>query len=386
LEDIDFLINLGPLTTVDTPFQLDTLGSDFDTELNVFDIDGIVVGSNNDAAGTAQSLIHFPIGLRRGRYYAVVSGYQTTFDTPLVGGVAGAMGEWRFRHSNGQNFAPETFVGTTTDTDPETGEPVAYLDTQYFTFTVVDDPFDLFGEAVVDLSPDPATPLVEGLAPFTLDTLGSLRLDEASMTFVDYDTELALYDSEGYLLVRNDDIPDPASTPENPLPGIAPQSQLTFDDGLLPGTYFLVLAGYNRLFFDGYLEGSDKLEFGDSLGGEAVLNFRLGSTLVSSTPVTVPTDEAVWFKFDVGPGPPEQIDFKSLIYDRLAQTFDMTWFSKTDKTYRVETTFGGTGLWVPFSIGVPNEGVETSYNATQLIDEVDYFFRVREDGTAFPEL
>jgi len=58
-------------------FDLNTFGSNFDTELGLYDNDGNLIASNDDAGGLQSQILH--AGLADGTYYVAVGGYNTVY-------------------------------------------------------------------------------------------------------------------------------------------------------------------------------------------------------------------------------------------------------------------------------------------------------------------
>jgi hypothetical protein len=78
-------VRLGVVAESFSPLRLNTLGSDFDTELGVYSETGKLVAQNDDVVsrdGTASpaSEVDFHLGLPAGDYFAVLGGFNTIFD------------------------------------------------------------------------------------------------------------------------------------------------------------------------------------------------------------------------------------------------------------------------------------------------------------------
>lgn len=71
--------DLGNLAAADTPLIIDTFGSDFDTELGVYNSFGTLILANDDAGGVLQSELPLDNGLADGVYYFAIGGYDTTY-------------------------------------------------------------------------------------------------------------------------------------------------------------------------------------------------------------------------------------------------------------------------------------------------------------------
>ena len=78
-------MDLGVVAGSFSPFVVDTLAADFDTEIGVYSADtGQLIAHNDDVmhsdGGLPQSEIDFHLGLPDGDYYAVVGGFNTLFE------------------------------------------------------------------------------------------------------------------------------------------------------------------------------------------------------------------------------------------------------------------------------------------------------------------
>ena len=76
--------DLGQLAVAGSAFQINTFGSDFDTELGLYDAAGIIVDTNDDAIdddgnSILQSQLEFADGLPAGEYYLALGGFNTGF-------------------------------------------------------------------------------------------------------------------------------------------------------------------------------------------------------------------------------------------------------------------------------------------------------------------
>jgi hypothetical protein len=76
-------IHLGDVATTADVFAIDSFDSNFDTELGLWDSNGLLLAENDDAGGTFQSEIA-GLNLAEGTYYFSVSAYDTVFG-PLFG-------------------------------------------------------------------------------------------------------------------------------------------------------------------------------------------------------------------------------------------------------------------------------------------------------------
>lgn len=280
-------IDLGEIAAPGEGFTLDTFGSDFDTELGLYDSTGDLV-ANNDDAGVLQSQLVFANGLPAGSYRLAAGSYDTFFGLGF-GAVSGADGGILVLNHPGDT-TPENVVFP--------GEQI-----QWFDFTIAGDPVPV----------DPPTEFIdlgsiaEPNAAFTLDTFGS-----------SFDTELGVYNSNGVLLVDNDDA------------GGVFQSELIFDVGLPDGTYYAAAGSYDTFFNPSFaaLSGDD--------GGDLVLNHP-GSPTPEN--VVFAGGDPQWFRFTVGAGgggpSVDGIVITSVTFDPVLQEFTVSWVSSSPGEFNV---------------------------------------------------
>jgi hypothetical protein len=108
-----------------------------------------------------------------------------------------------------------------------------------------------------------------------------------------FDTEIAIWDSNGDLIANNDDSPVPCNT-----------NLLSRLDLQLPaGDYYIGTAGYNAFFFDGF--GVDFASGSCSEGGNYFLQIGPSTVIADVDPGKV---TYVRFTIDAGPGCPADID------------------------------------------------------------------------------
>lgn len=82
-------VDLGAVADVNDVFDIDVFGSDFDTEIGLFDSLGNLLGNNDDSGGLQSALLGNQ--LAEGTYYLAVGGFNTLFsDGFAVGGGANA--------------------------------------------------------------------------------------------------------------------------------------------------------------------------------------------------------------------------------------------------------------------------------------------------------
>jgi len=192
--DLGIIGNSGAITTIEV------CASNFDTELGIYDAVGSLLANDDDGCAPASSL---DAGLPVGTYWAAVSGFNTTFGNGWVAdGVGREAGD--IAGNMGSAAVAQTIVA----------DEVAF-----FKFEI---------EAGV-LTPPVSTDLGDiatDADTFSIDTFGS-----------DIDTELGLWDSDGFLLANNDDA---GGTLQSELPGL----------NLAVGTYYFSVSGFNATFGD----------------------------------------------------------------------------------------------------------------------------------------
>jgi hypothetical protein len=132
----DAFIDLGVVANQFVPFDIDTIGSDFDTELGIFNSFGGLADTDDDGAGSLLSLLNVP-GLPAGDYYFNAGGFNTIYGG---GGYEAIVGDFG---SDGGNLVinidgSEVYAGA-----------LGADSNQFFRFTVVPTPGTL---AVVGLA------------------------------------------------------------------------------------------------------------------------------------------------------------------------------------------------------------------------------------------
>lgn len=84
--------DIGNVADAFAPFEVNTFTSAADTELGLYDADGNLVLSNDDAGGGLQSQLDFPSGLEPGFYFLAVGTFETVFDQNSFGVFLGGPG------------------------------------------------------------------------------------------------------------------------------------------------------------------------------------------------------------------------------------------------------------------------------------------------------
>lgn len=100
----NFVDSTNPITMLgtyanNTPFRLDTNGSDYDTELGLYDSVGNLIANDDDGGNGVQSLIN-PGVLAPGSYYLLVGGYNSSFANSLAA-AGGAFGNFSLQLNDG---------------------------------------------------------------------------------------------------------------------------------------------------------------------------------------------------------------------------------------------------------------------------------------------
>ena len=95
-------VNIGSIATGNTPFTIDTLNSDFDTELAIWDVDGNPIAENDNLEGGGQQSQITSMGLPSGTYHATVVGNSSNFLSGFViTGAANENGNFVFNYGTG---------------------------------------------------------------------------------------------------------------------------------------------------------------------------------------------------------------------------------------------------------------------------------------------
>ena len=221
-----------------TFLEITSNGSDFDTELGLYDSSGNLIESDDDGGEGLRSFI--PQSFDAGDFFASLGGYNTSFDENFEVTPGTSNGDFQL------TFTPDTGPenidlgairdGKSTTGDLGTGEIV------FFSFSINE--------------------------PFTF-------LDITSNAS-DFDTEIGLYNSSGNLIESDDDDGD----------GL--QSTLSFGTGgdfgtgqdgdLDAGTFFLALGEYNTSFNDRWSAFSSASSEDEDEGGSFQITFSTDAT------------------------------------------------------------------------------------------------------------
>ncbi|WP_299335587.1 T9SS type A sorting domain-containing protein [uncultured Psychroserpens sp.] len=226
-----------------TEVTADTETSDFDTEIGIYDNLGNLIG-NDDDGGTGTLSSFTALGLPAGTYYIAAGGFNTTFASGYdVSSSSTAVGSLVINASTPAPPAPATVASLSlTGCSDSDSYSAAY-----------DGAAD--GVVWLELTYD------GGCTEATFDTLLS-----------DFDTEIGVYDSNGFLIANNDDFG-------------SPQSSIT-EAGLPAGTYYIALGGFNTTYSDGFDATTS-----NSLTGN--LEFVASTPGLSCAPVIIDTADVV---------------------------------------------------------------------------------------------
>ncbi len=219
-----------------TSFEL--CGSDFDTEMAVYDANGNLIANNDDFCGLQSGL---DLGLQPGTYWAAVAGFNTTFDNGWV-----ASGSGRDFGISSGSFGSAPIADAV---DPDV--------VNYYRFEI--EMGTVTPPTAIDLG-DVATTA----DTFSIDSFGS-----------DFDTELGLWDSSGTLLANNDDA------------GGVLQSEIA-GLNLAEGTYYFSISPFNTDFGDLFGASTSSTTVGLAAGQ---VNGTLWDTAING--------EVVFYSFNV---------------------------------------------------------------------------------------
>lgn len=191
--------------------------------------------------------------------------------------------------------------------------------------------------------------------PFTLDTAGSA-----------FDTAVAVYDQDGQLLTQNDNAPD------------STHSQVTFDQGLPIGLYFVVLAGGDVSF------GPNLVVTPGGETGDWVLNFPpngnypSGSEQNATASGSEDTESQIFF-FTVSSPPTDWIDLGQVALVNEAFTID-TVGSNFDTVIGL---FGRKGTFLNANDDLSDGILQSALTFRQGLAAGDYYLAVGGFPTVF---
>ncbi len=241
-------------------FSIDTCGSDFDTEIGLWDRRGQLVAFNDDAdsgpcVGSLQSFLNlqFPPGV----YYFSVSGFNTTFGPDFV---------------------------AATDTGSLGGNAVVTLDVESGLQTLTSNATIAQGDGVNTGEVKFFRFIVPGV--FEATDLGTVSTDgfvEVDTCGSDFDTEIGVWNLDtGELIDFNDD------ADAGPCSGSL-QSQLNLR--LPTGRYALSVSGFQTVFRDGFVAETGHFSNSGNAAGQ-INGFPFADEVSEG-------GEAEWYTFDV---------------------------------------------------------------------------------------
>ena len=260
-DELGMLMKTDPLAA-DLAFTLDTFGSNFDTEIAIWQLSGSLASNNDDAVpgSVLQSQINafYPPGV----YYASVSGYDTVF---------------------GNNFQADTdvfseggFVNATLNV--EGGAQVINFNNTIEAGDFVSTP----GEVKFYRFQIPGLFEQQDLGTVSYD--GFVEIDTCGSSF---DTEIGVWNLDtGELVVFNDDADDEG--PGSPCDGSL-QSYLSMR--LPTGRYALSVSGFGTSFAEGFADITTNVSASGSMTG------MVGGVSIADT--VSAGGEVEWYTFDV---------------------------------------------------------------------------------------
>ncbi|MEM9662030.1 MAG: hypothetical protein AAF937_06945 [Planctomycetota bacterium] len=285
------------VVSANTEYTITTSGSDFDTELGLFSVDGFLRDSNDDFNPPLRFSLIGPRSLAPGVYYISASGFNTEFgnatpfDAVTLPGSRGGNLTLSLSTPVDGGIVRQSFI------DP--GTPTEGGEIEFYRFQIVG-----FGEEEFDFYT-----VVRGDRPLSVSTAGS-----------DFDTEIGVWNvANGDLIADNDDVAPP--TDRTSLITFNPPTTPIEFEGPRRVRYTLTASGFSTTFGDDFfartLHTSDfgalevdvfteppagGLQFDVAPGGDivnvgftAAAVFNIGpvvipDTLASGGPVTIETD------------------------------------------------------------------------------------------------
>lgn len=308
--------------------SFNTFGSGMDTVIALYrDNDGILVASNDDSEFGLESEILLEDGLEAGLYHLAVGGAGTQFGDNYAVTPGATGGFFQLTHSNGLFTPPSTLLGAL-DLN------FAATSVQYYTFAVEEPP------AATDLGEIATTEDPVSLSLLNSSTLG--------------DSEIAVYDDQGFLLATNDDFDDGVFL-----------SRLDFP-ALPAGTFYVAVSGWNYFFLNGFLTPA-------LMGGTTVGNFTLDYPGGSQSGFA-DTGVISWFRFDVVV---PTVDLTSFSLNQTTSEILLNWEAEMGKTYAI---YAGSSLddFTPIS-GQSNLTSGAATLSVDLENDSRQFFQVREE-------
>ncbi|MCA9303437.1 MAG: NF038122 family metalloprotease [Phycisphaerales bacterium] len=334
-EESDF--NFNNLTSVGTiadafePITFSTCGSNFDTEIVIWDLFGDVVTQNDDFCGPAparQSQVD--VNLPAGQYIVGITGYNAVFgsgfsvDRPS-GCAEGGDYEFHITAPVG-NYNESNTLGSSR--------------TRILTFFVGeadcdndgipdDQELDCDGNGIPD---DCEIPTVADADNNDIGTVGNEgEIITITTCGSDFDTEIAVWDESGLLVDENDDFCGPGF-------GLQSQLDLMLDEGV----YYVAVAGYNAIFSNGF---GIQINAGGNCSEGGILDISVGSYVDNNQ--TVPPGRVGFARFHVGPAAGCAADFTG---DGTLDVFDVFAFLNAFNTGDPSADFTGDGSFDIFDV------------------------------------
>ncbi len=116
--------DLGVLANEGEAFTIDSFGSDFDTELALFDSDSLLLSTNDDAGGVLQSELDLASGLAAGQYYVALGGFNSIFGDGFSATGGSSSGDYTLNYPGGSSdgtLAADTIAWFSFTVVPEPG-------------------------------------------------------------------------------------------------------------------------------------------------------------------------------------------------------------------------------------------------------------------------
>lgn len=325
LDDLANTIDLGLVGEDGVPIQFDTFGSNFDTEMALWDAAGTLIAQNDDSSPSGRQSI-ITQSLAAGQYILAVNGYNSVYSNgpglDFVGGCSDS-GSYMLNIDSVQAISGSippsrvhTFVftvGSSADCDGD-GTP----DSQEL---------DCDGNGVPDECEIPTLAEAEFVG-IVGDSSQAITYSTCGSSF---DTEIALWDESGNLIEANDDF-------------CGLQSEITRK--LEPGIYYAGIAGYNAFFSENF--GIEININGCTEGGELVI--QLGSLDNSNDPYSWPAGRVGLLSFEITE--PAGCNAADLNMDGQLNFFDVSVFLTAYSANDLAADFNNDGQLNFFDVSI----------------------------------
>lgn len=286
MSDFAAAIDLGNIGQPGESITLETVGSNFDTEIGLFDASGTLIAANDDLpTGELQSRITRT--LDAGTYFLGIGAFNIEFaDGPEIAFLGNC------RQAGNLTVSIAGPSGSTTDMTPVSSGRLQWYQ------------FSLAADCDNDGTPDSEerdcdnNGVPDNCELYELNFGGGV-VGDASETIVintigsSFDTEIAVWDASGTLLAINDDI----------VPGNL-QSQII--RSYAPGEYLLSISGFNTVFSDfapDFESGGVSFDFngGDCSDG-GLISLEIGSVTATDF-FDLPPGRVAFFPFTITEAP-----------------------------------------------------------------------------------